>query len=364
MTIGEIINMLETVAPPSLQESWDNSGLLTGRSTTDCSGVLLALDVTDAVLSEAVSRGCNLVVAHHPMIFRGLKRIDEDEPTGRLTAFAIRHDLAVYAMHTNLDNIIGGVNGVLADRFGLTDRRVLQPMNGQLMKLVCMIPEGHLEAVSRAVFEAGAGRIGDYEDCGFTTSGIGTFTPMSGANPFIGAEGRPETVREHRFEVILPAWRQRPVLAAMRSAHPYEEVAFDLVKLENEWSGVGSGIIGRLPAPMTEAAFLEHVKAVTGLPVLRHSRLTGRPIQTLALCGGAGAFLIRRAVGVRADAYLTGDLKYHDFFEPDGRLLLADIGHYESEHSAVDLLYNILTKKNHTFAVLKSETDTNPVNYH
>jgi len=364
MTIGEIINMLETVAPPSLQESWDNSGLLTGRKSSECRGVLLALDVTDAVLAEAVNRGCNLVVTHHPMIFSGLKRIDEEEPTGRLTAFAIRHDLAVYAMHTNLDNIIGGVNGALADRFGLTERRVLHPMNGQLMKLVCMIPEGHLEAVSQAVFGAGAGRIGDYESCGFTTSGIGTFTPMSGANPFIGEPGRPETVREHRFEVILPVWQQRSVLAAMRAAHPYEEVAFDLVKLENEWSGVGSGIIGRLPAPMAEADFLDHVKAVTGLPVLRHSRLTGRPVQTLALCGGAGAFLIQRALGARADAYLTGDLKYHDFFEPDGRLLLADIGHYESEHSAVDLLYDILTKKNHTFAVLKSETDTNPVNYH
>ena len=364
MTIGEIINMLETVAPPSLQESWDNSGLLTGRMSSNCKGVLISLDVTDAVLQEALQRGCNLVVAHHPMIFRGLKRIDEDEPTGRLTAFAIRHDLAVYAMHTNLDNVINGVNGVLADRFGLTDRRILQPMPGQLMKLTCMIPEGHLESVSRAVFAAGAGRIGAYEGCGFATDGQGTFTPLDGADPFIGATGRPETVREHRWEVVFPAWLQRRVTAAMRAAHPYEEVAFDILRLENDLPGVGSGIIGILPEPMTEEAFLDHARSVAGLPVLRHSAPTGRKVHKVALCGGAGAFLIKRAVGAGADAYLTGDLKYHDFFEPDGRLLLADIGHYESEHSAVDLLYNVLTKKNHTFAVLKSESGTNPVNYH
>jgi dinuclear metal center YbgI/SA1388 family protein len=364
MTIGEIINMLETVAPPSLQESWDNAGLLTGRMTTDCSGVLISLDVTDAVLQEAVRRGCNLVVAHHPMIFRGLKRIDEDEPTGRLTAFAIRHELAVYAMHTNLDNVMDGVNGVLADRFGLTDRRILQPMPGQLMKMVCMIPEGHLEAVSRAVFEAGAGRIGAYEGCGFTSNGLGTFTPLTGSDPFIGATGIPETVREHRWEVVFPAWLQRRVTAAMRAAHPYEEVAFDILRLENELHGVGSGIIGLLPEALTEAAFLDHARSVAGLPVLRHSARTGKMVQRVALCGGAGAFLIGRAVAAGADAYLTGDLKYHDFFEPDGRLLLVDIGHYESEHSSVDLLYHILTKKNYTFAVLKSVSGTNPVNYH
>ena len=364
MTILDIINMLETVAPPSLQESWDNSGLLTGRLSAECTGVLLSLDVTDEVLHEAVQKGCNLVVAHHPMIFRGLKRIDEDEPTGRLTAFAIRHDLAVYAMHTNLDNVIDGVNGVLADRFGLTDRRILQPMPGQLMKLTCMIPDGHLESVSRAVFEAGAGRIGAYEGCGFSTTGMGTFTPLAGSDPFIGSTGRPETVREHRWEVVFPAWLRSRVTAAMRAAHPYEEVAFDILKLENELPGIGSGIIGVLPEPMPEKDFLDHARSIAGLPVLRHSKRTGRMVQRVALCGGAGAFLIRRAVAAGADAFLTGDLKYHDFFEPDGRLLLADIGHYESEHSAVELLYNILTKKNHTFAILKSVSGTNPVNYH
>jgi dinuclear metal center YbgI/SA1388 family protein len=364
MTIGEIINMLETVAPPSLQESYDNSGLLTGRRSADCSGVLISLDVTDTVLQEAVEKGCNLVVAHHPMIFRGLKRIDEEEPTGRLTAFAIRHELAVYAMHTNLDNVIDGVNGALADRFGLTDRRILQPMPGQLMKLACMIPEGHLGAVSEAVFAAGAGQIGRYGECGFSIDGIGTFKPLTGADPFIGSIGIRETVKEHRWEVVFPVWLERKVMAALRSAHPYEEIAYEVIRLENELQGVGSGLIGLLPRPMPEAEFLGLVRSVSGLPVVRHSGLTGRTVQRVALCGGAGAFLIKRAMATGADAYLTGDLKYHDFFEPDGRLLLADIGHYESEHSAVDLLYNILTKKNYTFAVLKSASDTNPINYH
>jgi dinuclear metal center YbgI/SA1388 family protein len=298
------------------------------------------------------------------MIFRGLKQIDEDEPTGRLTAFAIRHQLAVYAMHTNLDNVIDGVNGILADRFGLTDRRTLQPMPGQLMKLACMIPDGHLEAVSEAVFASGAGQIGRYAECGFTTEGIGTFKPLDGANPFLGSVGTRESVKEHRWEAVFPAWLERKVMAALRAAHPYEEIAYELIRLANDLQGVGSGVIGLLPEPMAEAAFLDLVKSVTGLPVVRHSRPTGRMIHRVALCGGAGAFLIRRAMAAGADAYLTGDLKYHDFFEPDGRLLLADIGHYESEHSVVDLLYGILTKKNYTFAVLKSATDTNPVNYH
>lgn len=364
MNIGEIINMLETVAPPSLQESYDNSGLLTGRRSDACSGVMVSLDVTDAVLREAVEKGCNLVVAHHPMIFRGLKQIDEEEPTGRLTAYAIRHQLAVYAMHTNLDNVIDGVNGILADRFGLTDRRILQPMPGQLMKLACMIPDGHLEAVSEAVFVSGAGQIGKYAECGFTTEGIGTFKPLDGANPFLGSVGTRESVKEHRWEVVFPAWLERKVMAALRAAHPYEEIAYELIRLANDLQGVGSGVIGLLPEPMAEAAFLDLAKSVTGLPVVRHSRPTGRMIHRVALCGGAGAFLIRRAMAAGADAYLTGDLKYHDFFEPDGRLLLADIGHYESEHSVVDLLYGMLTKKNYTFAVLKSATDTNPVNYH
>lgn len=364
MTIGEIINMLETVAPPVLQESYDNSGLLTGRRSEICTGVLIALDVTDGVLAEAVRKGCNLVVSHHPMIFRGLKRIDEDDPTGRMTAFALRNNLAVYAIHTNLDNVIEGVNGALADRFGLTERRILQPMPGQLMKLACMIPEGYLEAVSEAVFAAGAGQIGHYGECGFTTAGTGTFKPLSGADPFIGSVGIRERVNEHRWEVVFPAWKESQVMAALRSAHPYEEIAYEVIRLANDLQGIGAGLIGRLPHPMQETEFLDFVKSVTGLKVLRHSGLTGRNIERVAVCGGAGSFLIRRAMAAGADAYLTADLKYHEFFEPDGRMLLADIGHYESEESTVELIYSILTKKMYTFAVLKSELDTNPVNYH
>jgi dinuclear metal center YbgI/SA1388 family protein len=364
MTIGDIINMLETFAPPTLQESYDNSGLLTGRRSDACTGVLISLDVTDAVLAEAVRKGCNLVVAHHPMIFRGLKRIEEDDPTGRMTAFAVRNHLAVYAIHTNLDNVIDGVNGVLADRFGLSDRRILQPMPGQLMKLACMIPDGHLDSVSEAVFSAGAGQIGLYGECGFATEGIGTFKPLDGADPFIGSIGTRERLREHRWEVVFPAWLESKVMAALRSAHPYQEIAYEVIRLANDLQGIGAGLIGSLTRPMPEREFLDFVKNVTGLKVLRHSGLTGRDIHRVALCGGAGSFLIRRAISAGADAYLTADLKYHEFFEPDGRMLLADIGHYESEESAVELIYGILTKKMYTFAILKSDLDTNPVNYH
>ena len=363
-SIDEVAKALEEMAPRSLQEDYDNTGLLTGSPDWECKGVLVSLDATDAVVEEAVQAGSNLVVAHHPLIFKGLKRIDPRHPVGRTLVAAIRSDVAVYAIHTNLDNILPGVNSALADRLGLSSQRVLDPREGQLRQLHCFVPEAHLEAVRAAVFAAGAGQVGRYSGCSFSAAGKGTFTAGEGANPFVGEKGVPHEEPELRLEVVFPSYLEARVLKAMKKAHPYEEVAYGVVRLENPIDSVGSGLVGELPGDMEEGEFLDLVKSTCGIPVLRHSRPTGRKIRRVALCGGAGGFLLSKALGVGADAFLTADLRYHDFFEPDGRLLLADIGHFEGERFMVDLVCDTLKEKFTSFAVRKSGLVTNPVHYH
>jgi dinuclear metal center YbgI/SA1388 family protein len=363
-TIGDATRFLEDMAPRSRQESYDNTGLLTGSEDRACHGVLVSLDVTEAVIEEAVAGNANLVVAHHPLIFQGLKRVDPDHPVGRTLIAAIRNDVAVYAIHTNLDNVLPGVNSALADRLGLQGQKVLKPLEGQLRKLHCYVPGTHLEAVRSAVFEAGGGHIGRYSGCSFMTTGTGTFTAEEGARPFVGEKGKPHEASEWRLEIVFPSHLESRVTRAMRAAHPYEEVAFDVVRLDNHLDSAGSGLVGELSAEMEEKDFLDLVKSVTGTPVLRHSAPMGRPVRRVALCGGAGGFLMAQARKSGADAFLTADLRYHDFFEPDGRMLLVDMGHGEGEAFMVDLVHDTLKKKFPTFAVLKSSVRTNPVYYH
>jgi dinuclear metal center YbgI/SA1388 family protein len=364
MTIlRDIINVLETAASPSLQESYDNTGWICGDPAWQVTGVLVCLDLTPEVAKEAQDRGCNLIVSHHPLIFRGLKRIDPGHPNGRALVFCIKHDIAVYAMHTSLDNMATGVNGRIAALLGLRNTRVLQPMPGKLRKLVVFVPHGHVEAVRKAIWDAGAGHIGRYDQCSFSTEGTGTFRAGDGTNPFVGEKGSLHLEPETRLECILPDFAERAVLAAMRAAHPYDEVAYDLYPLANQHLGIGSGLVGELEAPEPERAFLERVRTVFRVPVIRHSAFTGRDIQRVAVCGGAGSFLVSRALAAGADVFLTADLKYHEFFEPDGKLLLADMGHYEGEQFTSDLLVDLLKEKFTTFAVLKTGLDTNPIHY-
>lgn len=363
-TIREVTGFLEDMAPRSLQESYDNSGLLTGSADRPCTGVVVSLDATEAVVMEAVARNANLVVAHHPLIFKGLKRVDPADPVGRALVAAIRNDVAVYAMHTNLDNVLPGVNSALADRLGLSGQRALRPMEGRLRKLHCFVPATHLEAVRSALFEAGAGRIGRYRECSFSSPGNGTFTAGEGARPFVGERDKPHEEPELRLEVVFPSHLEARILKAMRTAHPYEEVAYDLLRIENTVEAIGSGLVGELPAETGESDFLDMVASVCGTPLLRHSAPTGRSVRRVALCGGSGGFLLPDALRSGADAFLTADLRYHDFFEPDGRLLLVDMGHGEGESFMVDLVSGALYEKFPTFAVLKSAVRTNPVHYH
>ena len=364
MRITDLTQQLEKWAPLSLQESYDNAGLITGDPQQTCTGVLCALDAIDVVIDEAIEKGCNLVVAHHPILFSGLKKIDPHHYVGRALIKAIRHNVAIYAIHTNLDNLREGVSKTLADRLELGSRSVLIPQKQSLKKLYTFVPLAHIDTVSAALFAAGAGHIGQYDQCSFRQAGEGSFRASEGADPFVGSIGTLHREPEWKLEVIFPALLQREVLAALKAAHPYEEVAFDLVNLSNDHPGIGSGLIGELPAAVEATVFLDRLKKIFGTPVLRFAGLGSRPIKKVALCGGAGSFLISRALAAGADAFLTADLKYHEFFEADGRMLLVDLGHYESEQFSIDLIQSFLAGKFPNFAVLKTARITNPVCYH
>lgn len=363
MRIADIIQELERWAPRAWQENYDNSGLITGDAQWVCTGVLCALDATEAVIEEAQAKGCNLVVAHHPILFGAIKRIDPEHYAGRALLQSIRHGVAIYAMHTNLDNLLDGVNGAMADRLGLINRSVLLPKANPLKKLYTFVPPDQVDAVAEALYAAGAGHIGRYDQCSFRQSGEGSFRALEGAHPVVGELGKQHREPEWKLEVLYPEPLEQAVLAALRSAHPYEEVAYDLVALTNSHPSVGSGLIGELPAPMPADEFLDFAQSAFGVKALRHTDPVQRPIRRVALCGGAGSFLISRSLAVKADAFLTADLKYHEFFEADGKLLLVDLGHYESEQYTIDLLAGFLAKKFPTFAVLKTGLITNPVRY-
>jgi len=363
MTIANIIATLEQVAPTAYQESYDNCGLITGNASWLCTGALCTLDATEAVIQEAVAKGCNLVVAHHPIVFSGLKKITGKNYVEQTIITAIKHDVAIYAIHTNLDSVLDGVNGKIAETIGLVNTQILQPKSNALAKLFTYVPYGYVDQVREAIFNAGAGNIGNYSECSFGVEGIGTFKASDGTNPFVGNIGKRHEEREIKLEVIFPSYLSGKVVAALQAAHPYEEVAYDIVPLANAFTTVGSGLVGELETPMDEIDFLQHIKQAFGLKVVKHTALLGKPIQKVAVCGGAGSFLISTAKAAKADIYITSDIKYHEFFDAENKLIIADIGHWESEQFTVDLLIAILQHKFPTFAVLKSEVVTNPVGY-
>lgn len=363
MNIKDILAALEEKAPSSYQESYDNAGLITGDSSIECTGIICTLDATEEVILEAKEQGCNLVIAHHPIIFGGLKKITGKSYVERTIITAIKNDVAIYAVHTNLDNVIAGVNGKMADKLFLKNRKVLLPRQNVLMKLYTFVPSEDAQKVREALFAAGAGHIGNYSEVSFNSSGSGTFTPGEGTNPHIGETAKKETVAEEKIEVILPSYMKAKVVKALIEAHPYEEVAYDLLLLSNHSPNVGSGLVGELPEAVPEKEFMQMLKQQFGLQVIRHTPLLHREVKKVALCGGAGSFLIKTALLANADFYITSDIKYHEFFDAENSMVIADIGHWESEQFTVDLLHEILKAKFPTFAVRKSRVKTNPVNY-
>ena len=363
MQISEIISFLESVAHPSLQENYDNAGLITGNPGWECTGIICCLDSTEEVIAEAINKKANLVIAHHPIIFGGLKKINGKNYVERTVIDAIRHDIAIYAIHTNLDNVIEGVSGKMAERIGLRNRTVLLPKEKTLKKLFVFVPIAHADAVRNAVFAAGGGEIGNYSECSFNMEGTGTFKAGSSAQPFVGEVDKQHQEQEIKVEIIFHQHLENRILQAVKAVHPYEEMAYDIVPLANQHAGTGSGLIGELETPMEETAFLAHLKQVFGLKVIRHTRLQKKPVKRVAVCGGAGSFLINNALRAGADFYITGDIKYHEFFDADNRMVVADIGHYESEQFTIELLQELLEQKFPNFAVLKTGIITNPVYY-
>jgi dinuclear metal center YbgI/SA1388 family protein len=363
MNINNIIQVLEQLAPPALQESYDNAGLITGSPSWECTGIVCTLDATEAVILEAKEKRCNLVVAHHPIVFGGIKKLNGKNYVEKAVIAAIKNDIAIYAIHTNLDNVINGVNNRIADKLGLINRKILAPKAGLLMKLYSFVPHAQAEKLRNALFAAGAGDIGQYSQCSFSAEGTGSFRAGEGTNPHVGEIGTTHFEPETKVEVIFPAWRQQQVLAALFEAHPYEEVAYDLVSLSNDYQDVGSGLIGELPEAMDEIFFLQMLKTSFDLKIIRHTPFLGKKIKKVALCGGSGSFLTGKAIAKGADIYISADFKYHEFFDANDRILIADIGHWESEQYTTDLLIDVLQAKFPTFAVLKSGVKTNVVNY-
>ena len=363
MKIQDISIFLETIAPASLQESYDNAGLLTGNEDWDCTGIITTLDATEAVVMEAIEKKCNLIVAHHPIIFSGLKKITGKNYIEKTIIAAIKNNIAIYAIHTNLDNILTGVNGKMANQLGLINRQILLPKEGMLKKLVTFVPLAQAENVRKALFAAGAGHIGNYSECSFSVEGEGTFKGGEATVPFVGKPGQWHKEKELRVEMVFPAWIENSLLKALVAAHPYEEVAYDIFTVDNKHQGIGSGLVAELVEPIGEAEFLNLLKDAFGLKVIRHTALRDKPVKKIALCGGAGSFLIGAAVAARVNFYITADVKYHEFFDANDQLVIADIGHFESEQYTIDLLFDILREKFPNFALLKTGVKTNPVNY-
>lgn len=363
MKIKDITNYLEQLAPLSYQEDYDNCGLLVGTSSNELTKVLITLDVTEQVLDEAIKTGCNLIVAHHPLIFRGIKKITGNHWVERCIVKAIKNDISIYAIHTNLDNILGGVNSKIADHLGLSDQKILAPKMGVLQKLVTFVPKDETQKVLESLYSAGAGEIGNYDHCSFRIGGTGTFRPLETANPHIGTTLQDEEVEENRLEVIFPTFLSGKIVQALKSAHPYEEVAYYLTALENANQEVGSGIIGKLPETMAAPDFLSYLKGRMNAGVVRHTAIHKEKVQKIAICGGTGSFLLGKAKSHGADVFITADFKYHEFFEAENQLIIADIGHYESEQFTKGLLHDALSKKFANIALRLSEVETNPLKY-
>ena len=363
MRISEITKHLESIAPPSLQENYDNSGLIVGSENELVTGVLVSLDCIEATVKEAIDNGCNLIVAHHPIVFTGLKRFNNANYVERTVQLAIKNDIAIYAIHTNLDNVYDrGVNAKIAEKLGLESTRILRPKTGGLVKLVTYCPIKDSQRVLEALFSVGAGHVGDYSECSFSTQGYGTFMPGEGSNPSVGQIGNRAMVEEAKIEVVLRDYQKAQILNALRSNHPYEEVAYEFYPTLNTDQYIGSGMIGELAEEMSQDDFLKALKSTMDLEVIKHTGWS-KSIKKVAVCGGSGQFLLKDAIRSGADVYVSADFKYHEYFDAEDNIMICDIGHYESEKYTIELLHDILREKFSTFAVLKTAVDTNPIKY-
>jgi len=363
MKVKEVVQIIENIAPLSYQESYDNSGLIVGNKGDEVNGVLICLDSTEEIIDEAIAKNCNLVIAHHPILFSGLKKLNGNNYIERTLLKAIKNNIAIYAAHTNLDNAYGGVNYKIAEKIGLVNCQALTPKSNMLKKIVVYCPVENSKDVREAMFKAGGGNIGNYSECSFNSNGEGTFTAGNNTKPFVGKKGVQHIEPETKIEIVAQNFQLSQIIDAMLNAHPYEEVAYDVYSLDNKLQNIGGGLIGELEVEENELEFLNRLKIDLKTDCIRHTDLLNKKIKKVAVCGGSGSFLLKDAIRLNADVFITGDFKYHQFFDAEDQIIIADVGHYESEQFTKELIYEILTKKITNFAVRLSEINTNPINY-
>ncbi len=363
LRLRDIAGLIESVAPTPLQESYDNSGIQLGNPDDKINGALICIDITEDVIDEAITLGVNLVISHHPLIFSGLKKISDTDATGRILRKAIKYDISIYSAHTNIDSIAGGVSSKLADKLGITQQKILQSRKDKLCKLVTFVPHAQADEVRQALFDAGAGNIGNYDSCSYNLTGHGSFRGGKDTNPFAGEKGVIHFEPETRIETIFPDYLEGRVISALLKTHPYEEVAYDIYPLKNKWDRVGFGVVGVLPEKMPTEKFLLYLKDVCKAGAIRHTAIICDEIHKVALCGGNGSFLIKDAIMAGVDIFISSDFKYHQFFESENKIIIADIGHYESEQFTKEVFCEILTKKFPNFALHLSQVNSNPIKY-
>ncbi len=363
MTIKDITRYIEELAPLQYAEDFDNVGLLVGNYNTKVSNILVTLDTLEDTVDEAIAKNCNLIVSFHPIIFSGLKKLNGNNYVERVVLKAIKNDIAIYATHTALDNTHLGVSAKICEVLGLQNTKVLIPKKGVIKKLTTYIPIDSLNKVRTALFKAGAGNIGNYDACSFIVNGQGTYRGNENSNPVLGTKGEFHTEKETFLSVIFENKNEKAILKALHKYHPYEEIAYDVVTTDNIHQNIGMGMVGELKNSMDETSFLSYLKKTMSANCIRHSAFTGKSIKKVAVLGGSGSFAIQNAINLNSDIYISADFKYHDFFKAENKILLADIGHYESEQFTKNLLVEYLTKKFTNFAVILSEKSTNPIYY-
>ncbi|MAQ69900.1 MAG: Nif3-like dinuclear metal center hexameric protein [Flavobacteriales bacterium] len=365
MKLFEISNYLDTRVPLAFQEEYDNCGLLIGDKDQKINSVLISLDCTEEVLDEAIQNKHNLIVVHHPIIFQGVKKIIGANYVERIIKKAIKHDVAIYAMHTNLDNIYDGVSFQIAKRIGLKYPQILKPKTNLLTKLSVYCPQSHIDKVKNALFNSGAGKVGEFYDrCAFVSNGIGSFRPLDGASPFLGKSGKESLIEEDELEVVFYSYLKPKIISVLKQVHPYEEVAYTCVEIDN-FSFCGSGVIGDLTEAVSLVQFLSYVKKKMNTTVIRYTQTNNKAkIQRVAVCGGAGSFLLQDAIQNEADVFISSDFKYHDFFDANNKISILDIGHYESEYFTQQLIFDIVKEKFSKLAVHLTKVCTNPILYY
>ncbi|MCG1037206.1 Nif3-like dinuclear metal center hexameric protein [Polaribacter sargassicola] len=363
MTIKNITNYIEELAPLNYAEDFDNVGLLVGNYQTEVTNILVTLDTLEETVDEAISKNCNLIVSFHPIIFGGLKKLNGNSYVERVVLKAIKNDIAIYATHTALDNSKNGVSAKMCEVLGLINSKILIPKKGIIKKLTTYVPNKNAEQLRYALFSANAGNIGNYDNCSFNILGEGTFKGNSSSNPTLGEKNKNHTEKETQISVIFESKDEGNILKALKENHPYEEVSFEVVTLENIHQDIGMGMIGEFPLEMEEKEFLLYLKKTMKTDCVRHSKLINKKIKKVAVLGGSGSFAISNAKRAGADAYISADFKYHEFFKAENSILLADIGHYESEQFTKNLLVDYLKKKFSNFAIILSEKSTNPIYY-